>query len=349
MTRLRATPPLLLLLVGCATGARVDSGDGGASSGPSGTGQAAGNPTAASGPGSGSGTPTTSSGSGSPSATGASSGGGCTDPATDCPPTGSLCRVPACSMGVCTTTNAAPDTACTDSGGAYCDAVGICGACNSSPQCPGYPASGCALHQCVPATCTDGVQNGAELGVDCGGGTCGGCPDGTGCGQPTDCASDACVSSVCAPCGGVGQPCCPGGTCATAPNTCADNTFTLWGGTGQECNCGMLRPGQQLVTNETRWSCDGRFYLTMQADGDLALYYSGFGLLWSAYTTGTGANRAVMQTDGNFVVYDAIGQAWWASGSTGGPDSYLAIQGDGNAVIYDGTGYPWWSTNTCCF
>jgi hypothetical protein len=47
--------------------------------------------------------------------------------------------------------------------------------------------------------CTDGVRDGYETGVDCGGGICAGCPLGSGCAIDSDCASAACdaIARVC--------------------------------------------------------------------------------------------------------------------------------------------------------
>ncbi|MRG91383.1 hypothetical protein [Polyangium spumosum] len=41
-------------------------------------------------------------------------------------------------------------------------------------------------------TCSDGVQDGDEADVDCGGSTCPACPDGAACMTDEDCASDFC-------------------------------------------------------------------------------------------------------------------------------------------------------------
>lgn len=43
--------------------------------------------------------------------------------------------------------------------------------------------------------CRDGVQNGAETGVDCGGGTCEPCRDSYGCKNDSDCLSGYCPES----------------------------------------------------------------------------------------------------------------------------------------------------------
>lgn len=49
----------------------------------------------------------------------------------------------------------------------------------------------------MPDPCTDGVQNGAETDVDCGGGTCAGCASGMSCGDGEDCASGFCTGGTC--------------------------------------------------------------------------------------------------------------------------------------------------------
>lgn len=259
-------------------------------------------------------------------ASSASSGVVCVDPDVDCPATGTTCRSAVCAGQACATTDAMAGTACNDAGGTVCDGAG----------------------NCVAPTCLDGMQNGAELGIDCGGGTCAGCADGAPCNQPTDCASAACVSNVCVACGGAGEPCCAGNTCDALPSTCAQNTGTLWGGTQAECNCGALRAGQVLGVDQGRWSCDGRFFLVMQGDGNLVLYYNSVAL-WSSNTAGTPVNRAVMEPDGNFVLYDAANQLWWASWTGGITGGWLGVQTDGNVVVYDAANQPWWATDTCCY
>ena len=56
-------------------------------------------------------------------------------------------------------------------------------------------------------TCTDGVKNGAETGIDCGGSCTAHCANGQSCEAPVDCQSGSCVSGVCqavtTPCGGL--------------------------------------------------------------------------------------------------------------------------------------------------
>ena len=51
----------------------------------------------------------------------------------------------------------------------------------------------------MPApTCSDGIKNGAETDLDCGGGTCGKCVDKKACVAASDCSSGACTGKVCA-------------------------------------------------------------------------------------------------------------------------------------------------------
>ena len=48
-----------------------------------------------------------------------------------------------------------------------------------------------------PPTCSDGVKNGNETGVDCGGPDCSPCPANQGCNSDADCASGSCVNHIC--------------------------------------------------------------------------------------------------------------------------------------------------------
>lgn len=114
--------------------------------------------------------------------------------------------------------------------------------------------------------------------------------------------------------------------------------------------CGRLVPGEALHTGQGRSSCDGRFTLITQDDGNLVLYQNGGGALWASDTWGTGGGSftAVMQDDGNFVLYRDGGGALWDSGTWGRPGSFLAIQDDGNLVVYSSGGAALWASGTCC-
>jgi GH25 family lysozyme M1 (1,4-beta-N-acetylmuramidase) len=108
--------------------------------------------------------------------------------------------------------------------------------------------------------------------------------------------------------------------------------------------CGAIEPGQGLVNGQSYASCDGRFALAMQTDGNLVLYDDGVAL-WDTGTNGTDGEVAVMQGDGNFVLYGKTSDALWASGTSGHPGSTLALQTDGNLVVYD-AGKALWASGT---
>jgi hypothetical protein len=57
-------------------------------------------------------------------------------------------------------------------------------------------------------TCTDGIEDGSETDVDCGGPVCSPCANGKTCLAGTDCASDFCTAGVCQPSAGDGGPTC---------------------------------------------------------------------------------------------------------------------------------------------
>jgi hypothetical protein len=106
--------------------------------------------------------------------------------------------------------------------------------------------------------------------------------------------------------------------------------------------CGLLTRGEYLGPGQSVTSCDGRFRLTMQTDGNLVLY-QGTTALWYTSTHGTGAQKAIMQTDGNFVVYDGSNNARWHTWTYNNPGAHLAVQNDGNLVVYQGSTALWWS------
>jgi len=66
--------------------------------------------------------------------------------------------------------------------------------------------------------CEDGLLNGAEVAIDCGGAECAPCPGGTACGSATDCISQLCVDGVCCDgaCNGICFACGSDGVCAPA-------------------------------------------------------------------------------------------------------------------------------------
>jgi len=109
--------------------------------------------------------------------------------------------------------------------------------------------------------------------------------------------------------------------------------------------CGRLLPGEGINNNTSLASCDGRFSLAMQSDGNLVIYTQGGQALWSSVTAGYGPSSAILQTDGNFVIYNST-RATWSSNTHGLASAQLLMQNDGNVVIYTAAGVPLWNTGT---
>ena len=77
----------------------------------------------------------------------------------------------------------------------------------------------------VTPTCSDGIKNGAETDVDCGGGTCGKCTNQKACTASTDCSGGLCTNKICetAP------------TCVDAKKNGAETDVDCGGGTCGKC------------------------------------------------------------------------------------------------------------------
>lgn len=73
-----------------------------------------------------------------------------------------------------------------------------------------------------PLTCIDGIRNGSETDVDCGGGCPRQCANGRGCTRNGDCQSQHCVGSTCRECETAAHCPTPDDPCRNA--TCADGT-----------------------------------------------------------------------------------------------------------------------------
>jgi len=130
-------------------------------------------------------------------ATGGSSQGGagqggqgqCTSP-DECAGQDTTCAWRTCDANVCGTENAPVGTACTENAGVVCDGLGQCVECVTNDHCPNNYV--CDQNTCVLFNCTDGVQNGTETDIDCGGLDCLPCENGSTCLDDPDCESNFC-------------------------------------------------------------------------------------------------------------------------------------------------------------
>ncbi len=129
--------------------------------------------------------------------------------------------------------------------GAECAACVAGQACAVEADCVSLD---CQAQRCAASRCADGLQNGSETAVDCGGGECPACALGRACAQPRDCASGVCDGTCVA-----AQEACvtPFASCTTfvdltAPT--ADRTLSFGSGNNRYSpRCVRIRLGQSLL------------------------------------------------------------------------------------------------------
>jgi hypothetical protein len=112
--------------------------------------------------------------------------------------------------------------------------------------------------------------------------------------------------------------------------------------TGSIPSCGVLLPNRGLWRNQTMRSCDGRFVLSMQSDGNLVLYMNGTPL-WATNTDGQPVMSAFLEPDGRLVLTNSSDQTVWQTPVA--PGAWLHLQDDGNLIVVK-NGQAIWSTNT---
>lgn len=105
--------------------------------------------------------------------------------------------------------------------------------------------------------------------------------------------------------------------------------------------CGVLLPGEVVVPGQILFSCDQRFQLQLQTDGNMVLRVVDYVALWTSATHGTSPSGLVMQEDGNLVLYGTDGAPIWHLGTHGNPGAHLVLQDDGNLVLYAGDKALW--------
>jgi hypothetical protein len=91
-----------------------------------------------------------------------------------------------CAANVCACPGGATESNCTDGIDNNCDGLVDC----ADPGCAADPA-------CVAASCMNGMKDGSETDIDCGGPTCNKCADLKKCVAGTDCVNGSCIDGVC--------------------------------------------------------------------------------------------------------------------------------------------------------
>ncbi len=162
--------------------------------------------------------------------------------------------------------------------------------------------------------CGDGVRNGLETGVDCGGGQCASCGNGQGCAANSDCQTGLCIDALCRPptctdgvrngsetdtdCGGgVCQDCAAGRTCSVAGD-CQSGVCSM--GTCQAPSCADgVRNGTEADLDCGGASCPACVPFTVSIDtpahGAFSLAPS---VVVSGHTTGVGPAGADLLING---------------------------------------------------
>lgn len=139
-------------------------------------------------------------------------------------------------------------------------------------QVHGDPNPNCST---TTPTCTDGVKNGSETAVDCGGPTCGDCSNGKSCSLNGDCVSDFCNAGVCRAELPWWQSYCADSTCGGTPlvvRVCPDSNL----------NCSPSR--QTTVVPRVDGQQISQVLLPIQVPAGNSLHYvSGNGQVLSTY------------------------------------------------------------------
>jgi hypothetical protein len=208
---------------------------------------------------------------------------------SDAPDDGNACTDDLCRGGI----EAHPilvGEPCSMPAGGVCNADGACVECIADSGCASLICTD--RFTCAPASCGDGVDNGQETDVDCGGSLCPGCPVGDGCMVGADCLGGSCVGGTCAAtctdgllnqgesdvdCGGpcadctFGQDCnagtdcdtgtCTGGTCSCAANDgvlLISELRTRGPAGGSDDFVELYNPGSVAVTLTSSWTIESR-------------------------------------------------------------------------------------------
>jgi hypothetical protein len=164
-----------------------------------------------------------------------------------CIPVASCCRDAECGTG-----GACVDRACACFSG-FRACKGACvadAACCLDADCGA--GGSCQAGNCIVPTCTDGIKNGNETSVDCGG-ACPPCTNGQGCVTPGDCASGLCSAGTCQTCTLIPADNCAGdseGSCiCRSPDSGGSSVCVKGTSTGTSCGSSPCPVGSICINN----------------------------------------------------------------------------------------------------
>ncbi|MGC4070716.1 MAG: hypothetical protein QM784_39800 [Polyangiaceae bacterium] len=112
------------------------------------------------------------------------------------------CESTVCSGGTCTAASCSDGVKNQGEVDKDCgDPAGVCKRCTAGQVCTenlGCESQNCKDGRCAEPSCSDGVRNGTEGDVDCGGSCPNRCEDAKKCRDMTDCKSGVCLNDTCA-------------------------------------------------------------------------------------------------------------------------------------------------------
>jgi hypothetical protein len=103
-----------------------------------------------------------------------------------------------------------------------------------------------------------------------------------------------------------------------------------------------LTAGEQLTLNQSIFSPNGQYRLTMQSDGNLVDYNPSNSPVWASNSVNSSVSYVTMQSDGNLVIYNSSGNPLWASNTAGNTGAYLSLSDTGTIMIFSASGIPLW-------
>ena len=174
-----------------------------------------------------------------------------------------ICDGEKCIAGSCMDGRLGGNESDIDCGGAFCPACNIGQRCKVDEDCLSLT---CDIEEavCVAATCTNGIRDGEETDIDCGGSACGACPLLKHCRDNTDCKEnlcldgELCVAQTCGnsvldggetdiDCGGNGCIACSNGARCAANSDCASRLCDGGQCAPKSCRNGVLDGGETGV------------------------------------------------------------------------------------------------------
>lgn len=105
--------------------------------------------------------------------------------------------------------------------------------------------------------------------------------------------------------------------------------------------CGVLKPGEEIHVEDRVTSCNGKYYIVYQADGNIVEYNANGGAVWATSTYTEPVEKGIMQPDGEFVVYGPNSKRLYGTGTPGNPGAFFWLRDNGTITINLGDKVLW--------